>query len=300
MVNSAEAAGSGIIFLATVSQIPSTGHAKTTKRNLPIPQIALNIHPNNSLLVLFGRVKEQITKSPVLAFFDPRAESEIVVDASPFGLGAVLQQRGKPIAFSSSTLTPTQRNYARIEKELLSVIYGCKKFHQYVYGTKFKIYSDHKPLIAMSKKPLAAMSSRMQRFYLQLQCYDYELFYKPGKEMFVPNTLPRAPLIKNHFPIPEEDSLVLCVLDSLPTSDIKLQEISDANKSDLVVQKLKSLLECGWDSSKGNFTGSEEYFTSDTIPESTPTVRPQEPVDERASDSQANKESSSYEPYLEV
>ncbi|GBM96338.1 Transposon Ty3-G Gag-Pol polyprotein [Araneus ventricosus] len=54
---------------------------------------------------ILDRVKEQITKSPVLAFFDPRVESEIDVDASPFGLGAVLQQRGKPIAFASSILT---------------------------------------------------------------------------------------------------------------------------------------------------------------------------------------------------
>ncbi|GBM56927.1 hypothetical protein AVEN_168596-1 [Araneus ventricosus] len=144
------------------------------------------------------------------------------------------RQGGKPIAFASSTLTPAQYDYAHIEKELLAVVYGCKKFHQYVYGTKFKIYSDHKPLMAMSKRPLPAMSSRMQRFYLQLQSYDYEIFYKPGKEMFVSDTLSRAPLIKNHFPgsLPEEDSLVLSVLDSLPISDIKLQEISDANKSD--------------------------------------------------------------------
>ncbi|GBM94432.1 Retrovirus-related Pol polyprotein from transposon 17.6 [Araneus ventricosus] len=196
---------------------------------------------------ILDRVKEQVTKSPVLAFFDPRVESEIVVDAFPFGLGAVLQQRGKPIAFASSTLTPKQRNYAHIEKELLAVLHGCKKFHQYIYGTKFKIYSDHKPLIAMSKKPLSAMSSRMQRFYLQLQCYDYEIFYKPGEEMFVSDTLSRAPLIKKHFPTTEEDSLVLSVLDSLPISDIKLQEIRDTNKSDPLVQELKSLLECGWE-----------------------------------------------------
>ncbi|GBN78451.1 Retrovirus-related Pol polyprotein from transposon 17.6 [Araneus ventricosus] len=110
-----------------------------------------------------------ITKSPVLGFFDPRVESEIIVDASPFSLGAVLQQRDRPIAFAPSTLTPEQRkSYDQIEKELVVVVYGCKEFHQYVYGTKFKIYSDHKPLIAMSKKPLSAMISRLQRFYLQL------------------------------------------------------------------------------------------------------------------------------------
>ncbi|GBM41735.1 Retrovirus-related Pol polyprotein from transposon 17.6 [Araneus ventricosus] len=293
---------------------------------------------------IFDQVKEQLTKSPVLAFFDPRVESEIVVDASPFGLGAVLQQRDKPIAFASSTLTPAQRmSYAHIEKELVVVVYGCKKFHQYVYGTKFKIYSDHKPLIAMSKKPLSAMISRMQRFYLQLQSYDYDIFYKSGKEMFVSDTLSRAPVLKNHA---EEDSLVLSVLDSLPISDIKLQEISDANKSDPIVQELKSLLECGLDNSKGaslsakmylqykdelhfvydllleldlivvpesmrreilnqlheghfgivKTINSEEYSARDAIPESTTTVRPQEPVDEPASDSQSSQESSSYEP----
>ncbi|GBO01191.1 hypothetical protein AVEN_223883-1 [Araneus ventricosus] len=78
MVNSAGAAGSRIIFLVLVNQNPSTGYAKIAQRNLTIPQIAV--------------------------------ESEIIVDASPFGLGAVLQQRSKPIAFASSTLTPTQRN----------------------------------------------------------------------------------------------------------------------------------------------------------------------------------------------
>ncbi|GBM33033.1 hypothetical protein AVEN_263519-1, partial [Araneus ventricosus] len=146
---------------------------------------------------------------------------------------AVLQQRCKPIDFASSTLTPTQGNHAHNEKVLLEVVYGCKRFHQCVYGTKFKIYADHKPLIAMSEKPLSVMSSCMQRFYLQLQCYDYEIFYKPGKEMFVSDTLSRAHFLKNHFPTPEEDSIVLAVLDSLPISDIKLQEISDANKGDL-------------------------------------------------------------------
>ncbi|GBL99468.1 hypothetical protein AVEN_68761-1 [Araneus ventricosus] len=88
----------------------------------------------------FGRFK---FLRMVLAFFDPRVESEIVVNAFLFGLRAVLQQRGKPIAFASLTFTPTQRNYADIEKELLVVLYECKKFHQYVYGTNFKIYSDH-------------------------------------------------------------------------------------------------------------------------------------------------------------
>ncbi|GBM86008.1 Uncharacterized protein K02A2.6 [Araneus ventricosus] len=79
---------------------------------------------NETLQKVFKRCIEFNLK---LTFFDPRIESEIVVDASPFGLGAVLQQRGKPITFASSTLTPKQRNYAHIEKELLAVVYGFYK-----------------------------------------------------------------------------------------------------------------------------------------------------------------------------
>ncbi|GBN75786.1 hypothetical protein AVEN_88539-1 [Araneus ventricosus] len=74
-----------------------------------------------------GRKCQYCGSRHVPAFCDPKVESEIVVDAFPFGLGAVLQQMGKPIAFASSILTSTQRNYAHIEKELLAVVHGCKK-----------------------------------------------------------------------------------------------------------------------------------------------------------------------------
>ncbi|GBN21009.1 hypothetical protein AVEN_37402-1 [Araneus ventricosus] len=117
---------------------------------------------NNTVLLwdssydkILDRVKEQITKSPVLAFFDPRVESEIVVDASPFGLGAVLQQRDKPIAFASPNLTTTQRNYAHIEKELLAVAsMDARSFTSVCLWNKFKIYSDHKTTDSYAPKPV--------------------------------------------------------------------------------------------------------------------------------------------------
>ncbi|GBM14558.1 hypothetical protein AVEN_34973-1 [Araneus ventricosus] len=99
------------------------------------------------------------------------------------------------------------------------------------------------------------MSSK--RFYLQLQCYDYKTFYENGKEKYVSDTLSRAPIIKNHFPTPEKDSLILSVSDSLPISDTKLEE---KNKNDPLVKELKSLLECGWDSSKGVSLSAKTYL----------------------------------------
>lgn len=68
------------------------------------------------------------------------------VDASSEGLGAVLLQEGQPVAYGSRALTDSQKCYVQIEKELLAIVFGCEKFHQYLYGRKVHVESDHKPL----------------------------------------------------------------------------------------------------------------------------------------------------------
>ena len=103
---------------------------------------------------IFQKVKDVITASPVLAYFDPEKETRIQVDASKNGLGATLMQDGKPVAFATKSLTETQN--AQIEKELLAILFGCEKFHEYLYGRKVIVESDHKPLEAITKKPLAS------------------------------------------------------------------------------------------------------------------------------------------------
>ena len=67
-------------------------------------------------------------------------------DASNSGLGAVLLQEGKPIAFASRSLTDAETRYANIERELLAVLFGLERFYQYTYGRDVTVQSDHKPL----------------------------------------------------------------------------------------------------------------------------------------------------------
>ena len=80
-----------------------------------------------------AKVKEKVTSTPILTFDDPAKELTIQVDSSKDGIGAALLQDGKPIEFSSCTITNTGGRYAQIEKECLAVVFGLERFDQYTY-----------------------------------------------------------------------------------------------------------------------------------------------------------------------
>ena len=103
----------------------------------------------------FEKIKDAVTADTILRYFNTEKPVVVQVDASQTGLGAALLQEGKPVAFASKSLTPTEQRYANIEREMLAVVFGIEKFHTFVYGRSFLIESDHKPLEAISQKKLA-------------------------------------------------------------------------------------------------------------------------------------------------
>ena len=100
-------------------------------------------------------------------------------------------QDERPIAFASKSLTETEQRYANIEQEMLAVIFGCKRFHTCVYASEFIIKSDHKPLETFNKKNITAAPPRLQRMLLEIQGYDFQIRYKPGKEVMLAGGLSR-------------------------------------------------------------------------------------------------------------
>ena len=82
----------------------------------------------------FETLKELISNTPVLLYFDPKKQVILSVDASSKGIGAVLFQDNQPVAYASKSLTTCQQNYTQIEKEMLAIVIGCTRFHDYIYG----------------------------------------------------------------------------------------------------------------------------------------------------------------------
>lgn len=85
-----------------------------------------------------------VTAPPVLKDYEQEKDLVIQCDASDGGLGAALLQDGRPLAYEGRAL-PAEKNHARIEKELLAIVFATERFHQYTYGRQVIVESDHQP-----------------------------------------------------------------------------------------------------------------------------------------------------------
>ena len=170
--------------------------------------------------------KKQLTSTRLLVNYDPRRPLVLSCDASPYGVGAVLSHRmddgsEQPIAFASRSLAPAERKYAQLEKEGLAIVFGVKKFNQYLLGRTFAILSDHKPLqhLFSSNRPLPPLASaRIQRWALTLGAYNYSIEYKPGQDHANADTLSRLPLPESVLNVPQPAELIFLMdtLDNTP------------------------------------------------------------------------------------
>lgn len=179
----------------------------------------------------FKKMKDIITREPgpVLAFFDTSKDLILQVDASKYGLGAVMLQEGKPLTYASKSLTDTEISYAQIEKELLAILWGCKRFLQNVYGWHITVEFDHKPLKAIIRNPLAAGPPRLQSMIWQLQKYSFTIVHIPGKDIPVADTLSRKSMPCTDHSLSEMfilySALSLSVMRSLAIFEKKQKEM---------------------------------------------------------------------------
>ena len=210
-------------------------------------------------------LKGLISTAPVLRYFDCTKQISLQCDASESGLGYAILQ---PITFGTRVLTPTDRKYAQIEKEMLAIVGGCEKFDQYIYGQRVIVETDHKPLVSIYKKTIHNTPKRLQRMLLRLQGYDLEITYKKGKEMYLADTLSRAyPKDSEPHSIPLSEFChsieALDLTEHLAISRERLQSIQEAIAKDPGLKVLMQVVQQGWPHSKSQVpVEAQPYFTS--------------------------------------
>ena len=144
----------------------------------------------------FKTIREKLAEDLSLAFPDYREGAEpleLYVDASGVGAGACLIQKQegeyRPIAYSSTAFTETEQKYSTIERELLALRWGVKNFRSFLFGIKFIIHTDHKPLLYLHN--MSRDNPRLMRTLNDLEEYNYTINYVPGTETQAADTMTR-------------------------------------------------------------------------------------------------------------
>ena len=230
-----------------------------------IPNSASTLHPLNDLLKndvkwtwnqereeAFQKIKKKLVSSQVLAHYDPNLPIKMAADASEYGIGAVISHvyrdgSERPVAFTSRTLTASERNYAQLEKESLALVYGVQHFHQYLYGRTFTLVTDHKPLTSIlnPKKGIPSLAAaRLQRWAIILSAYRYEIEFKPTRDHGNADGLSRLPLPKVSVSKPSAvDVFNVSQLDSCPVTS---QQLGQATRRDPILSKVRRYTKSGW------------------------------------------------------
>ena len=230
-----------------------------------IPNLSTILHPLNALLradqkwiwnkectEAFRLAKRHLTSAQLLTHYDPTLPLTLAADASAYGIGAVISHSypdgsERPIAFASRTLSPSEKNYAQLEKEALLLVFGVKKFHRYLYGRSFTLLTDHQPLTTIlgPKKGISSLAAaRLQRWAILLSAYKYIIKYTKSQAHSNGDGLSRLPLpATNSHPGKEDSIFNVCQVQALPVS---FRDIQQATRRDKLLGEVLSYTQMGW------------------------------------------------------
>ncbi|EYC07814.1 hypothetical protein Y032_0068g142 [Ancylostoma ceylanicum] len=206
----------------------------------------------------FEKVKKALSSELNLAHYDPRQKIVVAADACDYGIGCVISHRyedgsEKPIAHASRSLTAAEKNYSQIEKEALGIVFAVKKFHKYVFGRKFLLLTDHKPLLAIfgDKKGVPVYSAnRLMRWATILLGYDFDIEYVNTTKFGQADGLSR--LMMKHQ-VENEDIVIasvkkdVCTLlkECIRRLPVTVADVESHTKNDPVLRKVISCVSTG-------------------------------------------------------
>lgn len=204
----------------------------------------------------FIKVKELLSSHTVLAYYDMNKPTYVSADASSYGLGACLLQKFdekfRPIAYASRSLTEAEKKWAQIDKECLALVWACEKFGHFLVGLpEFKLMTDHKPLVPLiNSKDLDRTPLRVQRMLMRLMRFNAIAEYIPGKELVIADALSRSmdPTATSETSELSQDveMYVADIQSQWPASDVMLQTIAGQTEKDTTLRKVAQTIQNGW------------------------------------------------------
>lgn len=235
-----------------------------------IPNLCTILQPLNNLLhkdtpfvwsnnceKAFQKAKEVFSSDQILVHFDPKVPLILATDASSYGVGAILSHRypdgsEKVIQFASQSFSNAQKKYSQIDKEAYAIIFGVKKYFQFLYGNKFTLITDHRPLVQIfspNKSLPIYTAMRMQHYAIFLQGFNYDIQCKKSEKHSNADCLSRLPVYSTEFTEDVVDVFQVQIIDTLPITakriaietnkDKELQELLQALHTGKQVHKLK-------------------------------------------------------------
>ena len=194
-----------------------------------------------------------------MSYFNTKFRTELIVDASPVGLGSILTQKNSEdninvVEYASRKLSETESRYSQSEREALAVVWANEHLNHYLIGSEFTVITDHQPLLGIMNKPMSKPTARLHRLCLRLQPYKMTLKYAPGKNN-------PADYLSRH---PSQDTVqsdeswldlqtdnicinALKLYESGEDASITLQELEQETTNDIVIQNvIKCIADQKW------------------------------------------------------
>ena len=199
----------------------------------------------------FQQIKDLLTNAKVMAYFDPSKDTELVTDASPWGLSAILMQKSsgqddrRVVAYASRALSDVERRYSQTEREALAIVWAIERLHVYLYGSHFTLLTDCKPVQLILDNPQSKPPARIERWNLRVQGYDFDVVHTKGSSN-PSDFLSRHPVTvedDSHGKL-AEDYVYFLTSHAVPKA-MSLAEIEQATAEDATLKCLMDLLHTG-------------------------------------------------------
>ena len=198
----------------------------------------------------FSAIKAEFKKKIILPYFDRNKETILQTDASKKGFGAVILQEEQPIYYASRALTSAEKNYQNLEREAQAAVWGMEKFHYFLYGRKFILQTDQKPLVSIFRKHMIDVSPRIQRITIRAWQYEFEPQHIAGKNNVISDALSRVTPLEFQDSNAEKDILAVNFLQYSSIEEREKDEVLQETLKDKELQSLKHYISTGWPSKR--------------------------------------------------